>query len=183
MTFTRVLQNTQENTLFRDACIVLLSSFLIALAGQFSIPLPFTPVPISFRFQTILFLSVLLGSRRASLATLLFLGQGALGLFPMSGSYGIAGLMGPNGGYYFGFVIAAFVVGKICEGNKSFSFARTSLAMLAGTFIVYVCGVAYLSTFVGFPKAILLGLAPFVLGDLLKTAICVKILQRLKRSV
>lgn len=177
MSFTRIFQLQNENTLLKNVTLVFLSSFLIALMGQFAIHLPFTPVPISFRFQTILLLSVLIGSRRAFVATVLFIIQGALGLFPMSGSHGILGLIGPNGGYYLGFVIASFVVGWMCEKSKTYNFKSISFAMLVGTLIVYTFGAAYLSTFVGFPKSLSLGIAPFVLGDILKTVFCLKIID------
>ena len=180
MSYANVLSWKQENTYTRDVFIVLLSSLLIALMGQLSIPLPFTPVPISFRFQTVLLLSALLGSRRAVLATALFLLQGMLGL-PLfaNGASGIAGLLGPVGGYYLGYLAAAFIVGYISESPKNRTLGRCAMSFLAGTMIVYTCGTAYLATFVGFPKALLLGVAPFVVGDVAKTFVCLKILSRM----
>lgn len=90
---------------------------------------------------------------------------------------GLTGLLGPSGGYYFGFVIAAFTIGYLTEKYT----LRPFLSFLAGTLIVYAIGSAYLSTFVGIQKAFLLGVAPFLLGDLLKTFVCVKMLQWMKR--
>jgi biotin transport system substrate-specific component len=175
MTFANPLSTTQENTFARDAIIVVLSGLLITLMGQFSIPLPFTPVSISFRFQTILLLSVLLGSKRAVLACSVFLVQGAFGLPVFAGgTSGLVGLLGPSGGYIVGYLIAAFVVGWISEKSK-----KAIPALLAGTLIVYACGSVYLSTFIGIQNAILLGVLPFVFGDLLKTAAVLKILDRM----
>lgn len=159
------LSLTRENTFARDAILVVLSGLLITLMGQFSIPLPFTPVPITFRFQTILLLSVFLGSRRAALSVLVFLIQGPSVFTPS-----------PVAGYLVGYLIAAFVVGMMSEKQS-----RASLSFLVGTLIVYTCGAAYLSTLIGFQKAILLGVLPFIAPDLLKTVACLKILAWYQR--
>jgi biotin transport system substrate-specific component len=173
MTFVNALSIKRENTFSRDVLVVILSGLLITLMGQFSIPLPFTPVPISFRFQTILLLSVLLGSRRAVLAVAVFLAQGAFGLSVFAGhTSGLVGLLGPNGGYIASYLIAAFVVGMISERTK-----KAIPALAAGTLIVYTLGALHLSTFIGLQKAILLGVVPFIFGDLLKTVAVLKILD------
>ncbi len=181
MSYANVLSWKQENTYTRDVFIVLLSSLLIALMGQLSIPLPFTPVPISFRFQTVLLLSALLGSRRAVLATALFLLQGMMGL-PVfaNGVSGIAGLLGPVGGYYLGYLAAAFIVGYMSDSPKNRTLGRCAMSFLVGTLIVYACGTAYLTTFVGFQKALLLGVAPFIVGDIVKTLVCLRILRQME---
>ena len=173
MTLVNALSKQRENTFARDAIIVVLSGLLITLMGQFSISLPFTPVPISFRLQTIMLLSVLLGSRRAVLAVCVFLVQGAIG-FPVFAGHtsGLVGLLGPNGGYIVGYLVAAFVVGVISERTK-----KEILALALGTLVVYTLGALHLSTFIGIQKAILLGVVPFILGDLLKSVAVVKILD------
>lgn len=173
MTFVKTLSIQRENTFARDAILVVLSGLLITLMGQFSIPLPFTPIPISFRFQTILLLSVLLGSKRAVLAVSVFLVQGAMGLPVFAGNAsGLLALLGPKGGYIIGFLIAAFVVGLISEKTK-----KAIPALAVGTLIVYTLGALHLSTFIGLEQAILLGVVPFILGDLLKTVAVLKILD------
>ena len=174
---TSYAPHSQAASFMRDAAIVLLASFAIALVGQLSIPLPFTPVPIAFRLQTILCLGVLLGSKRAFLAVLAFLAQGLCG-FPLftNGMSGLAGLMGPTGGYLIGYLAAAFIAGYITEKNLA---SRTT-AFCAGTLAVYMLGAGYLATFVGLQKALLLGIAPFILGDILKTIVCLKFFMRIR---
>ena len=66
---------------------------------------------------------------------------------------------------------AAFIVGYMSEKR-----IRATFSFGVGTLVVYACGAAYLSTLIGFQKAILLGVIPFLVGDLLKTVICLKIL-------
>ncbi len=172
MSFVAIFDS--KRTVFQEMAIVIVSSCLIALLGQFNIPLPFTPVPITFRLQTIFFLAALLGSRTAVLATALFLVQGMMGLPVFSGA---SALMGPLAGYYIGYLIAAFTVGSLIE-NGSFSVRRSAFAFLCGTLLVYICGSLYLSFFIGLQKAILLGVLPFLVGDALKTILAIKLLAR-----
>ncbi len=176
---TLVLNN--ERSIGKDIILVGLASILIALMGQFSIPLPFTPVPISFRFQTILALSVLLGSKRAFFATCLFLIQGLAGL-PLfaNGASGILGLVGPTGGYLVAYPIAAFVLGFVNERSSLPFFMKNGIGFALGTFIVYALGMGYLSTFVGLVQAFVLGVSPFILVDVLKSVIVLRLLGWMK---
>lgn len=151
---------TREKPFTRDVIIVLLAGLFITLMGQFSIPLPFTPIPIAFRLQTILLLSILLGSRRASLAVGVFMALQA----PL--------LLGPTAGYIVGYLLAATLVKP----------EKPLYSFVVGTLVVYACGFMYLSTLIGVQKALLLGIVPFVLGDIIKTMICFKILNYVRRA-
>ncbi|MBX7067314.1 MAG: biotin transporter BioY [Parachlamydiales bacterium] len=167
---------TLERSTTRDFALVLLGSFIICLSGHISIPLWFTPVPLATQNSMVLLMAALLGARRGGAATFAFLAQGALGLPVFStGAAGFAKFFGPTGGYLMGYLIAAFVVGYIAEKRKSI--ASAVVALTVGNLIVYICGAAYLSKFVGLSKAFALGIAPFVVGDLLKTLASLKILQ------
>lgn len=167
---------TLQRSTTRDFALVLLASFIICLSGTISIPLWFTPVPLATQNSMVLLMAALLGSRRGGAATFAFLAQGALGLPVFSnGAAGFAKFFGPTGGYLIGYLIAAFVVGYIAEKRKSIASAVGALAV--GNLIIYVCGASYLSTFVGVSKAFALGVAPFLVGDLIKTLASLKILQ------
>lgn len=160
----------------RDFAIVLLASFAICLSGYISIPLWFTPVPMATQNSTVLLIAALLGARRGAAATFAFLVQGALGLPVFSnGAAGFIHLIGPTGGYLIGYLIAAFVVGTIAEKRKTMAGALGALA--AGNGIIYLCGASFLSAFVGIDKAFALGIAPFVIGDAIKTLVSLKILH------
>jgi biotin transport system substrate-specific component len=170
MSYAKTL--TLEQTVARDILLVLLASFAICLSGKIAIPLWFTPVPIATQNIVVLLLAAFLGSRRAFAATLLFLAQGAIGLPVFSTP---TGLFGPTAGYLIGYLLASFLTGYLAERNKTL--ASASLALLAGHAVIYLCGVSYLSTFIGLGKALLLGAAPFLLGDLLKTLTALHILK------
>lgn len=165
-------------TFTQNAALVLLSSVLLGLLGQLAIRLPFTPIPIVTQAQAALLLGFLLGPHRAAAAVFAFLIQGAMG-FPVfaNGGAGVMTLIGPRGGYLIGYMIGAFIVGKIWERVRERTPLRAFLTLCLGNSILYLLGAAYLSTFVGIQKAIWLGIAPFILVDVIKNIACVKILQ------
>ncbi len=164
-------------TWVKNAMLVLGSSIVLGLFANVAIPLPFTPVPIATQPSIVLLLGVLLGSKRAPLAVMSFLLQGACGLPVFAcGQSGLAVLAGPRGGYLFGYVVAAYVVGKLIESRpKTLLNAFGSMAI--GNAVLFACGAAWLSTFVGAEKALLLGVVPFLLGDLFKLVVSLKLLQ------
>jgi len=175
-----VLESDKTHSWLRSAGLVILSSILIGLFANVAIPLPFTPVPLATQGCVILVLSVLLGSKRAVASVLAFLAQGAAGL-PVfaTGHCGLASLLGPTGGYFFGYLVAAFLVGAIVERMQNRTPMKLFWAMAAGNAMFFLFGVPYLATFIGFKQAVLLGIAPFILGDLLKLVIGTKLLQRI----
>ncbi len=175
---TLSLETPKSISILHDITIVILSSILISLFGKIAIPLPFSPIPIATQPTLILLMALFLGRTRAVAAVFAFLAQGAMGLPVFAkGLGGIAILMGPTGGYLIGYLAAAFTIGYIMERCRERTILNAFLAMAAGNTVIYLFGAAYLSTFVGFQKALLLGVAPFIVGDLVKMAAGIKILQ------
>lgn len=154
-----------------DAALVAGFSLVIALCAQIAIPLPFTPVPVTLQTLAVLMAGCLLGSGRGALAVLAYLGEGFAGLPVFSaGRAGIAHLLGPTGGYLLGFLAAAFVVGVCAERGASRSWLGTWAMLILGNIVLYIPGVVWLGAYTGMGRALSLGLAPFVAGDLLKIA-------------
>jgi biotin transport system substrate-specific component len=165
-----------ERSATRDFMLVVLASFVICLSGYISIPLWFTPVPIATQNSVVLLVAALLGARRGTAATFAFLAQGAMGLPVFSkGAFGLAHFLTPTGGYLIGYLVASFVVGYIAERRNTIASAVG--ALVAGNAIIYLFGASYLATFVGIDKAFWLGVAPFLIGDLVKGLISLKALQ------
>ncbi len=162
----------------RQAFLVIGSSIFIAIFAHIAIPLPFTPVPLVLQGSICLFLGIVLGSKRAALAVLLFLLQGSCGL-PVfaNGSGGGAYLLGPTGGYLLGYCVGAFVTGYIWERLRTKTEARAFLAMMAGNMVIYLLGVTHLGQFIGGERAFYLGVAPFIVSDLLKLFLNVRALK------
>ena len=162
----------RKSTMLYNIVLVIAGSILITLSAKISIPLSFSPVPVTMQTLAILLIGTLYGSKRGSLTVLAYISQGIMGIpvFAKAGS-GFAYLMGPTGGYLIGFVFAAFITGYFAEKGWDRSFWKTALAMTIGTSFIFIFGVFWLSSFLGFGKAVMVGLLPFIIGAILKIVI------------
>jgi biotin transport system substrate-specific component len=176
---------TQKPSWATDIALIVGASLVIALLAQIAIPLPFTPVPITGQTFGVLLMGILLGWRRAGVATLLYLTEGAVGLpFFAGGSAGLAKFAGPTAGYLFAFPIAAILTGWLAERGWDRSPRTAGLAMLFGSVLILVSGTVVLSFFVGgLVPAIAQGLLPFVPGDLFKTTLAALLLPTLWKTL
>ena len=158
-------------------CVVFALLFVWACA-PLTLRLSFTPVPICFQVNALLFSAVLLGSRRATVTALLFVLLGVLGV-PMwaSGSSGLDILVGPTGGYFAGYILGSLVTGLIAEQSGAPTRVRDFLAMSASTLIIYLLGYAWLTQFIDPRLAFIKGVLPFVPGGCIKLIIFAKLLQ------
>lgn len=144
-----------------------LGSLFIALASQISIPLPFSPVPLTGQTLSIMFLGVSLGSKQAFLATILYLAECMIGLPCLAGGASSpAAFFGPTAGYLFAMPLLAYIAGFAKASRSAFS---NSLILMSGSTLLLAMGSAVLGLFVGFDKALALGFYPFLAGDALKT--------------
>jgi biotin transport system substrate-specific component len=164
----------QNRTWIQELSIIVGASLLVGLFAKVQIPLPFTPVPIVLQDTMIIFLGVLLGSRRGAAAAFAFLAQGAAGWPVFAGGVGgFVKFAGPTGGYLIGYLFAAFAAGWIVERLGKERASSSFLGMLGGSAVLFLCGVSFLSSFVGVKSALLLGLLPFIPGNLVKTIVVV----------
>jgi biotin transport system substrate-specific component len=154
----------------RDGILVIGGALLTALCSQIVIPLQ--PVPVTGQTFGVLLVGALLGTRRGAASMLTFIGMGAVGLPVFAGgAAGLSRLAGPTAGYLVGFVIAAPLVGFFSRLGWDRRVGSTALAMAIGTAVIYLCGVIWLSTFVGWSQVLATGVAPFLIGDTLKLAL------------
>lgn len=157
----------------RSLALVVAFSLLMALSAQFVIPLPWTPVPITGQTFVVLLTGALLGSRLGALAMIAYLIEGASGLpFFRAGSGGMAYLIAsPTTGYLLSYPAAAFVVGLLAEKGWDRRFLTAAAAMALGSIVILLSGWAWLARFVGPAMAWQTGVAPFIIGDLVKIAL------------
>jgi len=143
---------------------VLLGSGLLALASQVSIPIPFTPIPMSLQSLAVFFLAATLGGKRAFLSVMLYLIEGSFGL-PVFAMAKINPLwfIGPSAGYLIGFAFTAFFLGIFLEKKSQLSFlSLISLLTLADGLII-ASGSLWLALFFGLEHGFQLGSLPFIL--------------------
>jgi biotin transport system substrate-specific component len=145
-----------------------------AVASQVSVPLPFTPVPLTLQPMVVLLGGAILGARLGAASQCLYLMAGLTGLpvFALSGdlSMGVLRLVGPTGGYLMAYPLAAALVGALAARGLDRRVGGAALAMLAGLAVIFAGGVTWLAKDTGLPLALTLGLYPFVLVDVLKIA-------------
>lgn len=153
-------------------------SLLTAVAAQVSVPLPFTPVPVSGQTFAALLTGALLGSRGGAAAMVAYLLEGIAGLPVFAGgTSGIGKIIGPTGGYLVSFPIAAFAVGLLAERGWDRRLWTAIPAMLLGNALIYAVGLPWLRIFLPAGKsALALGLYPFIPGDLFKLLLAATLL-------
>ncbi|HSX37506.1 MAG TPA: biotin transporter BioY [Chlamydiales bacterium] len=160
---------------------VIVSSILIGLFANVTITLPFTPIPITTQGSVILILACCLGAKRGGAAVLCFLFQGMMGLPVFAGGAGgMLTFFGPTCGYRFGYLAAAVLVGYLTERMTLRSPMNLFFALLSGNAVIFLFGVSCFAGFVGLKNALLLGFFPFIIGDILKLLIGIKILTKLQ---
>lgn len=150
----------------RTTALVLVGSVLLAISAH--VEIPFWPVPITMQSFVVLMLGFGYSLPLAFSAILLYLLEGFLGFPVFAGGAGVAYMVGPTGGYLFGFFIAALVLRALRGRGMDKSFLGLFVSALLADISIFICGVSWLAGFVGLDKAIEVGVLPFVLGDLLK---------------
>jgi biotin transport system substrate-specific component len=141
-----------------------------------NIYIPWTPVPFTLQTLFVLLAGAVLGGRFGSLAQLLYVGVGTLGLPVFAGRIGGTGVIaGPTGGYLIAFLFTPFVVGALIRQSRSL--ARLILAFSAGTALIFALGVAHLALFYtsGVGQALQVGFLPFFPGAIVKIAVAASI--------
>ena len=157
-----------------------LMAALMAVGSYLFIPLG--PVPIVLQNMFVLLAGLLLGSRWASASVAVYLLSGALGLPVFAGGMGgIGRLAGPTGGYLVGYLPAAWLTGLISEKAGRRLWGDVA-AMVCGSLAVYGCGVSWLKvlTSMTWSRALVVGLYPFIPGDVLKIAAAALIAGKLR---
>ena len=178
------LAQSRPQSRVESAALVFGFSILMGLLARVSVPLPFTPVPVTGQTLGVLLAGVVLGGPRAAAAMLLYLAQGLAGLPVFAlGSGGLAPLLGPTGGYLLSYPFAAFLVGYLTERRKATpqggapGKARLLLALLCGEVVIFLCGAAWLGALLPQPLGSLLQATvwPFLPGEMLKVALALSL--------
>ena len=165
--------------LLTDALLVVGGAGLVAACAQISIPLGFTPVPITGQTFAVLLVGASLGSIRGTASLLLYLLVGLAGAPVYSEhKHGWAIVNGSSGGYLVGFIVAATVIGLLSERGWDRRFSSAVAVMLTGNVFVYAFGLPWLHhvLHVNWSTTLTYGLYPFVVGDLVKLYLAAAVL-------
>ena len=158
-------------TLWLQMALIVGATFFVALCARITLPLPWTPVPLTLQNFGVLVVALGLGSKRSFAAMTLYLAEGISGLpvFNPAGVGGFAQLMGPTGGYLLAYPLVALVVGAIAE-RGSHGFVRNLLASITGELVLFAGGLAWLAVLTrgSIAQTVHFGLYPFLFAEVAK---------------
>jgi biotin transport system substrate-specific component len=169
----------------KQAAIVITASLFVALCARVTVPLPFTPVPLTLQNFGVLTVGLLLGSRRGFAALSLYLVEGAFGLPVFSPSIlggGIAQILGPTGGFLMAYPLVAFIAGYIYE-HSSRRFAWAALSSVAAELVLFAGGLSWLAVLThSVSLALRYGLYWFVFAEVIKVLMAAAVAARWHRQ-
>lgn len=170
----------KPNSFVYELPLLLTFNVLLVACSYLSINLPFSPVPITAQTFGILLIAMTLGRVRGVAVVSAYLLEGAIGLPVFAGGMaGLAKFTGPTGGYLIGFLAAAYLVGWLADHGWDRGYLKSSLAMIAGTALIFVTGLIWLSVYVPSDMVLELGFYPFLIGAAIKISLASLILPSL----
>lgn len=166
------------------------ATIFIAACAHVSIPLPFTPVPLTLQNFAVLLVGLMLGPAAGFSALALYLAEGAMGLpvFNPHSVGGVAQMFGPTGGYILSYPFMAAVAGWAFRSLRIASaYARAAVAATLATVVLFVCGSLWLGQVMhlGASSVWTMAVAPFLPGEVVKIAAAAGLattLGRLRRA-
>jgi biotin transport system substrate-specific component len=168
-----VLGDVVPGARVRDALLVFAGACLTALGAQVTIHTGASPVPITGQTLGVVIAGAALGSRRGMLSQLLYVVAGLLLPVYSDGASGIHVIWGATGGYLIGFIVAAWIVGRLAEGGADRRFGSATVAFALGQLSIFAIGVPWLkvSTGMDWSTAIHDGFTVFIIGGIIKAVL------------
>jgi len=154
----------------RQTAIVVGASLFVALCARLTLPLPFTPVPLTLQNFGVLVVGLVLGTRRGFAALALYLVEGMSGLpvFNPAGPGGLAQLAGPTGGFLLAYPFVAAIAGWVMESGRR-TFARAAVAGTLAEIVLFAGGISWLAILThSISQAVRFGLYWFVFAEVIK---------------
>ena len=170
----------------RDVALVVGGALLTAACAQISIPVPGSPVPVTGQTFAVMLCGAGLGAVRGTAAMALYWLLGMIGLpFYADAEGGVHAAFGATGGYLVGFMVAAYVVGRLAEARADRQPLKALPLFAAGQLIIFAIGVPWLALSLDVPlgEAVALGFTPFIVGGIIKAALATALLSSAWRLV
>ena len=167
--------------------LISLMTAIICVVSPFAIVVPISPVPLSLSTFAIYLTIIILGGKDVVISVALYVMIGFVGLPVFTGfSGGAAKIMGPTGGYIIGYIFLALVSTLVIDEKAKYF--KMFLGLALGTIVLYIFGTLWLAkeSNMSFKAALLAGVLPFVVGDIMKIILSiligVKVRERLLKS-
>lgn len=177
-------QSTRSLYWIKQTVMVVSASLFVALCARVTLPLPFTPVPLTLQNFGVLLVGLTLGARAGFAAMALYLVEGAAGLpvFNPAGPGGIAQLLGPTGGYLMAYPLVAGLAGLLLDLRKR-TFARAAVSGLLAEILLFAGGIGWLAVLThSFSQAARFGLYWFLSAEIMKVMFAAALAVRIRRS-
>ncbi len=163
------------------------ATVLVAACAHVSLPLPFTPVPLTLQNFAVLLVGMALGPVAGFSAMVLYLAQGAMGLpmFTPNGPAGVARLLGPTAGFLFAYPLIAASAGWVVRAMRNLGsrFTRGIVAGVVATLILFACGAGWMATLLHLSASATwhMAIAPFLPGEIVKVTAAAGIFSAMQR--
>ncbi len=172
-------KNISQSTIIKSLLAIIIGSIALTISAK--IKIPFYPVPMTMQTFVVLFLGISLGYKVGLASVGLYLIEGILGLPVFSNSpekgVGLIYFTGPTMGYLLGFLTACYLASKI---NKEDNYLSILIKLLIATSTIYLFGLLWLGTLIGWDKPIfVLGAKPFLLAEIFKIIIITLITKQI----
>lgn len=179
--------STTTTTLFktRNMVLIALMAAIICILAPMSVPLGFTPVPITLGLFAIFLTAYVLPPTQATVCYLVYLLLGMVGLPVFSGySSGLSRIVGPTGGYLVGFIATMWISSYFIHKHPQKIWVHV-MAMVVGVLACYTLGTIWFSAQkgIGLVEAIFLCVVPFMIGDAIKIAVATVVGREIVKRV
>jgi biotin transport system substrate-specific component len=176
-----LLSTYEINTHYKNIALVLFGTLLLTISSK--VQVPFWPVPMTMQTFIVFIIGMAYGWRLAFFTLVAYLIEGAMGLPVFAKGGGLLYLIGPTAGYLYGMTIAAGVIGFLAERGYNDSYIKSLISLIIGTIIIFVLGVGYLGSVIGYDKALVGGLYPFMPSEFFKIGLAVVLIPSITRYI
>ena len=176
-----LVKSFRQSKLLKYVFLALIGSLILAVSSK--IKIPFYPVPMTMQTLIVLVIGISFGWKLGLATVSLYLFEGIIGLPVFSGTpekgIGLIYFTGPTMGYLIGFLIAVYISGKFNYDNN---LVKNFLKLMLATSFIYILGMSWLGSLIGWDKPIFqLGAQPFLLAELLKILIATLAINQIKK--
>tara|TARA_B100000029_G_scaffold114541_2_gene107023 strand:- start:337 stop:903 length:567 start_codon:yes stop_codon:yes gene_type:complete len=176
-----ILSNYKINIYLKNIALILFGTLLLALSSK--VQVPFWPVPMTMQTFIVFIIGMAYGWKLAVSTLVVYLIEGAMGLPVFAKGGGLLYLTGPTAGYLYGMTVAAGIIGFFAELGYNQSYFKSLISLLIGTFIIFLLGVGYLGSIVGYDKALAGGLYPFIPSEFFKIGLAIVLIPSITRYI
>ena len=176
-----LVKSFRQSKLLKYVFLALIGSIILAVSSK--IKIPFYPVPMTMQTLIVLVIGIGFGWKLGLATVSLYLFEGIIGLPVFSGTpekgIGLIYFTGPTMGYLIGFLVAVYISGKFNYDNN---LVKNFLKLMLATSFIYILGMSWLGSLIGWDKPIFqLGAQPFLLAELFKILIVTLAINQIKK--